>query len=239
MEANPTPGLDNAIQAMREWKEQIFSAMRKAISEDRREELKPMLDSFEEVERHINECERLKRSWSDYASRLSTLLKSLSESKKTTKRPRPTRAEKGRSKSRERNRSNGSSGGGVSGAASDIPSQSEFEMPILRALDKLGGTAPRKDVIQMVIEEMKAERGITAGPGDRMWRVWKERIKFARLMMVRRGWLYRDSPRGMWQITEEGRKKLFGEDQSSPSPPEEPRVEVVSSAPASEDQANP
>jgi len=48
----------------------------------------------------------------------------------------------------------------------------------------------------------------TVGSGDLRWR---NRVQFVRLKLVRDGALAKDSPRGVWELTDQGRARLNGD----------------------------
>ncbi len=89
-----------------------------------------------------------------------------------------------------------------------IPAQEEIELPLLQALVELGGSARPKDVYPRVAarfpgmtEEDKAER---LKHGERKW---MNRIQWARMALITAGDM--SSPeRGVWGITEQGRKRV-------------------------------
>lgn len=87
--------------------------------------------------------------------------------------------------------------------------ESEFEIPILRYLAKHGGRAPSQEVTEGVGEELSdrltpVDREKTGSGIVR----WENRVAFTRLRLVERGDLDGDAPRGTWQITDQGRKRL-------------------------------
>lgn len=88
-------------------------------------------------------------------------------------------------------------------------SQEQYRLPILRALVDLGGSADVAHVIRRVDEEMRA----ALTPHDRedirsgMVR-WEKAANWERFDMVREGLLKADSPRGVWEISEKGRRHL-------------------------------
>jgi hypothetical protein len=88
--------------------------------------------------------------------------------------------------------------------------QEAFRMPILRALDEMGGQGRTAEVVDRVGEIMKdqfTEWDLKAVPsgGDIRWR---NKANWARSAMVNDGLLASDSPRGIWEITEKGRNLL-------------------------------
>jgi hypothetical protein len=88
--------------------------------------------------------------------------------------------------------------------------RSAFRLPILEALDELGGAAPSRAVLEKVklkLSSQFTEADLEVLPsGGR--RRWKENAEWCRYEMVREGLLASDSPRGIWQITEKGRVEL-------------------------------
>jgi negative regulator of replication initiation len=88
------------------------------------------------------------------------------------------------------------------GGATD---KSAFRQPILRALSELGGRGAAFDVLRRVEADVgtrltQLDRELLAS-GDIRWR---KRAHFERLSMVGDGLLKRDSPHGLWDLTEQG-----------------------------------
>lgn len=75
---------------------------------------------------------------------------------------------------------------------------------ILKALEKLGGSARIADVIK----EMAKQLDGTLLPGDNVWRdatnepAWQNNAKWERFQMTQDGVLRRGSPRGVWELEE-------------------------------------
>jgi hypothetical protein len=85
----------------------------------------------------------------------------------------------------------------------------EYELPILRYLDRCGGRAPSREVVDAVGEALaerltEQDRRPLKSGGIR----WQKRAAFVRLRLVERGELAKDSPRGTWQISDRGRARL-------------------------------
>ena len=84
-------------------------------------------------------------------------------------------------------------------------------MPLLRALTERGGSAPASEVIEAVGEKLDAQltpvdkEALSSGQIR-----WKNRTQWARLKLVEEGLMEKDSPKGLWAITETGRSKLNG-----------------------------
>ncbi len=81
---------------------------------------------------------------------------------------------------------------------------------ILESLVELGGRAQREKVVERVGEKLAsiltpADRELLKSGLDVRW---KNRVAWQRLNMVKQGLLRGASPRGVWEITEAGRKWL-------------------------------
>lgn len=89
--------------------------------------------------------------------------------------------------------------------------EEDYEIPILEAVDELGGSAATSAVLAAVepkIKEMLTDHDLQPmRPGGKVIK-WKNRAQFARLRLVRAGDLAADSPRGYWKITEQGRRRI-------------------------------
>jgi hypothetical protein len=90
--------------------------------------------------------------------------------------------------------------------------ESDYWVPILELLDDAGGEARGSRVIDALEAKVEdrltdADRGVLSMGETR----WRNRARFARLRMKERGYISRDSPRGMWEITDEGREFLRAE----------------------------
>lgn len=90
-----------------------------------------------------------------------------------------------------------------------ILSEDEYELPILRSLQKLGGRVPTREVIGHLEEELSdkltpADRE-TLGSGLVRW---KNRAQFVRLGLIKKGEMVEGSPRGVWEISDAGKERL-------------------------------
>ncbi len=89
--------------------------------------------------------------------------------------------------------------------------ESEFILPILQSLVELGGKAEMKAVLDKVYEKMKSIlntydlQPLKSNPTSKRW---QNTAQWARNTMVDEGLLKSNSPRGIWEITEKGRKSL-------------------------------
>ena len=86
-----------------------------------------------------------------------------------------------------------------------------FRIPILEALVELGGSATVSEVLKRVEQKMKGvlnEYDREPLPSDPRSIRWKNTAQWCRSTLVRKGLMRSDSPYGVWQISEEGRKWL-------------------------------
>lgn len=87
--------------------------------------------------------------------------------------------------------------------------ESEYEIPLLESLVELGGRVPTREVLDQL--EPKIKGHLTALDQERISSGsvrWKNRAQFVRLTLVKRGDMVDKSPRGIWEITEQGRRRL-------------------------------
>lgn len=85
--------------------------------------------------------------------------------------------------------------------------EKEYEGPILAELLERGGSGHATEVTDAVGERL-ADRLTPQdrepiGDGDLRWR---SRAQFARLALKKQGLIADDSPRGIWELTDEGRR---------------------------------
>lgn len=92
-----------------------------------------------------------------------------------------------------------------------ILAESEYEMPVLEIVAEHGGRAAAREVLDEL--ETRLDGQLTdvdrqpLGSGDIRWR---NRAQFVRLRLVEQGDLAKDSPRGIWEITKQGRLRVEG-----------------------------
>ena len=85
----------------------------------------------------------------------------------------------------------------------------EYEMPILVSLAKRGGLAASSEVIEAVGELLQDrltddDRDVLKSGLVR----WRNRAQFVRLKLVQAGQMKKDSPRGIWELTAAGAKRV-------------------------------
>lgn len=89
--------------------------------------------------------------------------------------------------------------------------EDRYEAPLLQALVDAGGQAPYREVVDAVGRELKDDllpadfEPLNSGAIR-----WQSRLQFVRLRLIERGYLDRETPRGIWGITDAGRAALTG-----------------------------
>jgi len=87
--------------------------------------------------------------------------------------------------------------------------EKQFVMPILESIIELGGKAKVKDVLELVYYKME---GILSSydyeplPSNPKQQRWENTALWARNTMVNKGLLAKNTPKGIWEITDKGRK---------------------------------
>jgi hypothetical protein len=86
--------------------------------------------------------------------------------------------------------------------------ETEYELPILEILVERDGSAPTSEVLAELEPRIRErltdldKKRISTGELR-----WRNRAQFARFNLVRKGDLASDSPRGIWELTDAGRKR--------------------------------
>lgn len=95
--------------------------------------------------------------------------------------------------------------------------KSEYAVPLLDSLVELGGSAPASEVVKRVgkkLENKLTEADLeTLNSGEVRW---LNRVQFVRLDLIKEGSMVKDSPRGIWEVTDAGRSRVAeGREQSA------------------------
>lgn len=93
-----------------------------------------------------------------------------------------------------------------------ILAESEYEIPMLEVIVEHGGRAPAREVL----DELETRLGSRLTDVDKQELAsgnvrWRNRAQFVRLRLVERGDMVKDSPRGVWEVTEQGRRRATAE----------------------------
>jgi len=86
----------------------------------------------------------------------------------------------------------------------------EFRLPILEALEQLGGRGRVRDVLSIVYDKMQhrlTEDDLKLLPSGTDIR-WRNTAMWERKHMIDAGLLRNDSPRGVWEMSDAGREYL-------------------------------
>lgn len=99
----------------------------------------------------------------------------------------------------------------------DITSQMDYCPHLLEVLVEMGGSGKTRTVIDAVGEKMKGvlmPKDYEAHTSDNKQIRWRNTVQWARNLMVNDdGRMKNNSPRGLWEISEKGRKWLTEHDQ--------------------------
>lgn len=123
----------------------------------------------------------------------------------TVKRSGASKSGKAQSPKRKR-------GSGSRAPAGSLLPEAQYELPLLESLTELGGSAPTSEVVDRLGKKLdgKLTEGDreTLGSGEIRWR---NRVQFVRLGLIKSGHMVKDSPRGVWEITDAGRQRVAEE----------------------------
>lgn len=89
-----------------------------------------------------------------------------------------------------------------------ILSEQEYEVPILRALLELQGRAAASEVIDRVGQLLKGR--LTPADHEKLASGdvrWRNRAQFVRLSLIKKGHMKAKSPRGIWELSDQGRRR--------------------------------
>ena len=94
--------------------------------------------------------------------------------------------------------------------SSDTPlPRTRYALPILKALNQLGGSAATSEVLKVVRQLMKNQLkpiDLSSRPAGHLY--WENRIHDMRRELINRGLMQNNSPRGIWEISDAGREAL-------------------------------
>jgi hypothetical protein len=92
----------------------------------------------------------------------------------------------------------------------EITPRNGYRLPILETLVEMGGSAKVSNILNKVFNKMKDQlkpKDMEKLPSGISIR-WENRAQWERLRLIDEGYLKKDSPRGIWEITDAG-KKLY------------------------------
>jgi len=91
-------------------------------------------------------------------------------------------------------------------------------MPILESIIELGGRAKIKDVLERVHDKMTGILNEHDYKPLKKEKLWENTARWAKHRMVEKGLIAKDSPWGIWEITEKGRKYYYEEKKKKGGP---------------------
>lgn len=87
--------------------------------------------------------------------------------------------------------------------------EGEYIRPLLETLAESGGSAAAREAIQAVGNKLAARLTTADREPVRSGAIrWENRVQFVRLRLVEQGLLAKDAPRGLWSLTDAGRRYL-------------------------------
>lgn len=88
---------------------------------------------------------------------------------------------------------------------------SEFIVPILEAIDSLGGKGKLKQILELIYQKMKDKlnkHDLEPLQSNPKMKRWKNTVQWTRYTLVKEGLISHDSPQGIWEITAKGKEYL-------------------------------
>ena len=94
--------------------------------------------------------------------------------------------------------------------------EGEYVLPLLETLEELGGSAPMSKVVELLELKLDSKLTDTDRKALSSGKVrWKNRVQFVRLGLIKEGYMAKEAPRGIWEITNAGRDRLVEESRRS------------------------
>ena len=94
--------------------------------------------------------------------------------------------------------------------------EGEYVLPLLEALVELGGSAPNSRVVELLETKLNGKLTETDRKTLSSGRVrWKNRVQFVRLGLIKEGYMAKEAPRGIWEISPAGRNRVVEESRRS------------------------
>jgi len=161
-------------------------------------------DIYEYVQRHAVPLE------DDFNSVLRRLLGMASESNDESRRASASgRLQVGKSDAPHRQRIVARKRTKTRAPKGSLLPEEAYELPILEALEEQGGRAPTSEIVDRVGEKLNGQLTDvdrqTLESGDIRWR---NRVQFVRLALIKKGDILEKSPRGVWELSDQGRQRV-------------------------------
>lgn len=105
-----------------------------------------------------------------------------------------------------RRRSRGKSSPGKRAPVGSLLPEQEYELPLLAALHESGGSGPKSDIVDRTGEKLDGKlTELDRQPLSSGQIRWKSRVQFVRIRLIERGLMAKNTPTGVWAITDVGR----------------------------------
>ncbi len=184
--------MELAFNAVRDFLDELKRLVSSAAQEGEYEKVRRLTDKCERVEQFLKKVEQLSEEWQ------SLSVSSMPVGSPTVAIPQTT------VRRRRANRQGRRLTHGLK------TPEKRFRRPILEALVELGGSAAVSDVLSLVAKKLQGvlnQYDWAPLPSGREVR-WRNTAKWCRRTMVEEGLLLVNSPKGIWEISEAGRKAL-------------------------------
>ncbi len=209
MQDKALAAFDALLEAMNSEKAQLSDAVVEATLERQPDKAEQLANKVKHVEHLMKQVQRLREAWErlDEAGSTSTIETNRVDERETRAgdnedAPELAVVEQLFGGRRRRRR-------GPRGAVNKTP-QRAYRVPILEALERLGGRGRVREVLNIVYEKMKdrlTEDDVKPLPSGSEIR-WANTAMWERKWMVNNGLLRDDSPTGVWEMTDKGRAYL-------------------------------
>lgn len=206
MSADVPAAFDMLLEAMNGERVRIADAVREAILRGKTDEAQRLVAKTQRLERLLGETRRLQEAWNQLESGVSPAVE---QGPMMVREPVRPSDDQSAPELAQVYRSFGLRPPRRRRQPVDKTPEREFRVPILEALEEIGGKGHASKVLEIVYEKMKGWftdddlRSLPTG-GIR----WLNTAQWERYSMVQEGLLRSDSPRGVWEISEAGRRYL-------------------------------
>nr|BAL53917.1 hypothetical conserved protein [uncultured prokaryote] len=225
MNADVPTAFEMLLEAMNGEKVHLADAVREATLQGRFDEAQRLLARTQYLERLVGQVRQLRGAWDQLESgALPTvdlgppMVRELAQSNDATaryrmiKEPMPSDDDQNAPELELVDRLFGTrrSGRRQRRQPVDRTPQSEYRVPILEALEELGGAGHVTQVLRIVYRKMKdrlTKDDLERLPSGGDYR-WRNTAQWERKHMIGEGLLRDDSPKGVWEMTEAGRAYL-------------------------------
>lgn len=206
MDTDVPAAFEMLLEAMSSEKVQLADAVREATLQGRFDEAQRLLTRTQYLERLVGQVRQLREAWDQLES---GVWPSVEQKPVMTKEPAKFSDDQGAPELALVDRLFGPRRFGRQRQPVSKTPEREYRMPILEALEELGGRGRAKEILKIVYEKMKTlltEDDLRSLPTGGIR--WRNTAQWERYYMIQEGLLRADSPMGVWEMTEAGRRYL-------------------------------